>query len=145
MAHLSESLMSLRISGETLDPDEITRLLGAAPTSSRRKGDVKHRSKDGRETIAKVGMWLLSAEKRMPEDADGQVAEILGKLTDDLSVWMSLCQQYEIDVYCGWFMEETNEGLSISPKTMGALLARGIELGIDIYAPLKNRRDPASS
>jgi Domain of unknown function (DUF4279) len=81
----------------------------------------------------------------MPEDTDGQVAEILGKLTDDLSVWLSVCQQYQVDLSCGWFMEETNEGLSISPKTMSALAARGIELDIGIYAPLNQRREPASS
>lgn len=68
MAHLSESLMTLRIYGEALDPDEITRLLGAAPSRSRRRGDVQARWKDGREVIAKEGMWLLNVEKRMPED-----------------------------------------------------------------------------
>lgn len=145
MAHLSESLMTLRIFGEALDPDEITRLLGAAPSSSRRRGDVRARSKDGREIIAKEGMWLLNVEKRTPEDTDGQVAEMLGRLTNDLSIWLSLCQQYRVDLFCGWIMQETNEGLYISPETMAALAARGIKLGIDIYAPRSDDEKSASS
>jgi len=137
MPQLSESMMSLRISGEALIPDDITRLLGAPPTHSLKKGDVKYRSKDGRETIAKAGTWQLTAAIRTPEDTDGQVAEILGKLTDDMSVWTSLSQQFQVDLYCGWFMTDTNEGVSISPQTLAALGARGIEFGVDIYAPLK--------
>jgi hypothetical protein len=59
MPELNYSLACLRIWGEALIPDEITRLLGAAPTESRMKGDVRYRSKEGRETIAKEGAWLL--------------------------------------------------------------------------------------
>jgi hypothetical protein len=32
-------------------------------------------------------------------------------------------------------MSEGNEGVCISPATLRALAERGIELGIDIYAP----------
>ena len=63
---LNYSLASLRIFGEALIPDEITRLLGAAPTESRMKGDVRYRSKEGRETIAKKGAWFLSADEQTP-------------------------------------------------------------------------------
>jgi hypothetical protein len=137
MSELWRSVAALRIFGETLQPDEITRLLGSPPTRSNLKGDVRYRSKEGRETIAKQGMWLLNATDREPEDVDGQVMEILGKLTDDLGVWNSLSQKFDIDLFCGWFMRESNEGLEISPATLAALSARGIKLGIDLYAPSK--------
>ena len=66
MPELNRSLACLRIFGETLVPDEITRLLGAQPTNSRLKGDVKYRSREGRETIAKEGAWFLRADDRAP-------------------------------------------------------------------------------
>jgi hypothetical protein len=138
MPQLWRSAAALRIFGETLQPDEITRLLGSPPTSCRLKGDVKYRSKDGRETIAKEGMWMLNATDCEPEDANGQVMEILGRLTDDLGVWSTLSQRFGIDLYCGWFMQESNEGLEFTPATLAALSARGIRLGIDIYAPSKD-------
>ena len=108
MTQLWRSVASLRISGETLQPDEITRVLGAPPTLSRLKGDVQYRSKAGRETIAKGGLWLLEATDREPEDVNGQAIEIIGKLTDDLGVWNSLSQRLDVDLYCGWFMRESN-------------------------------------
>jgi hypothetical protein len=138
MTRLWRSVAALRISGETLQPDEITRVLGAPPTLSRLKGDVQYRSKAGRETIAKVGMWLLDATDREPEDVNGQVIEILGKLTGDLDVWNSLSQRFDIDLYCGWFMQESNEALEITPATLAALGARGITLGIEMYAPSRD-------
>jgi hypothetical protein len=132
--------MSLRVGGETLIPDEVTRLLGAQPTKSRKNGDVQYRAKDGRETIAKIGLWMLSAEHRTPEDLDGQVADTLGKLTQDLDVWAQLARRFEIDVFCGLFMRESNEGMTLSAKTVLALGARGIELGLDIYDPTPPER-----
>ena len=138
MPLLWRSVAALRIFGETLEPDEGTRLLGSPPTKSRLKGDVKYRSKDGRETIAKEGMWLLEATDREPVDVNGQVMEILGKLTGDLGVWNSLSQGFDIDLSFGWFMQESNEGLEIAPATLAALSARGIRVGIDVYAPSKD-------
>ncbi len=101
---------------------------------------MQYRSKDGRETIAKIGSWVLSSEHRTPEDLDGQVAEILGKLTQDLDVWAQLARRFEIDVFCGLFMRESNEGMTLSAKTVLALGTRGIELGFDIYDPTPPER-----
>jgi hypothetical protein len=80
-------------------------------------------------------MWSLTAEPREPEDLDSQVAEIIGKLTQDIEVWTALSERFAIDLFCGLFMQESNEGLSLSPKTLMALADRNIEIGLDIYAP----------
>jgi hypothetical protein len=98
-----------------------------------------------RETIAKVGMSLLNATDREPGDVNDQVTEILGKLTDDLDVWNSLSQKFDIDLYCGWFMQESNEGLEIAGATLAALSARGIMLRIETYAPSRDRAAPTGS
>lgn len=135
MPELNYSLACLRIFGETLVPDEITRLLGAQPTESRLKGDVKYRSREGRETIAKEGAWFLHADDRTPADVDGQVAEILGKLTDDLDTWASLVQRFGVDLSFGWFMKHSNEGIELSPQTLAAIGVRGVRISVDLYAP----------
>lgn len=145
MPELNHSLACLRIWGETLVPDEITRLLGAQPTESRLKGDVKYRSREGRETIAKEGAWFLRADDRAPADVDGQVAEILGKLTEDLATWISVSQRFGVDLYCGWFMKDTNEDIEIAPQTLAALSARGIKLAASIYAPITGDRPTVDS
>jgi hypothetical protein len=137
MAQLHRSVATLRIVGENLDPDEITALLGCAPTTSERKGDVRTSKTTGRSRTLKVGAWRLDASDREPEDLDGQIAELLGKLTPSLDAWHSIAERYSVDLFCGFFMRETNEGVEISPASLAALGQRKIVLGLDIYSPTR--------
>jgi len=65
---------------------------------------------------------------------DGQINEILSRMTADLAVWRSITEKYRADLFCGLFMGVSNEGLSISSQPLAALGMRGIELSLDIYA-----------
>ncbi len=85
----------------------------------------------------KTGSWRLKATDCEPENLDKQVAELLGKLTQDLSIWAFLSTQFAIDLFCGLFMEESNEGVEVSAETLMALGQRGIMLGLDIYGPIR--------
>lgn len=137
MAGIERSTAALRIFGDELVPEEIGELLGCPPTHCYRKGEVKV-LQSGHELKRKTGMWLLAAAAHEPENLDKQVAETLARLAQDLAVWESLSERFEIDLYCGLFMKETNEGLSLSPATLRALADRRIKIGLDIYAPLKD-------
>ncbi len=128
MAQLYQSAATLRFMGDDLVPQEITELLGAAPTLSFTKGEAF-----GQSNIRRFGGWLLRAQDRAPEDLNGQVEEILHQLTDDLDVWAQLGRRFRIGLFCSLFMQESNEGLSLSSKALRALGERGIALGLDIY------------
>ncbi len=65
---------------------------------------------------------------------DGQIREILSQLSGDLSVWRSITQRYHVDLFCGLFLRESNEGLTLSSQSLAALGERGIEMGMDIYS-----------
>lgn len=135
MAQVERSVACLRIHGDDLDPQDITRLLGATPTWFQRKGDETVLKPTGSIRIAKSGMWTLRASDRSPEDLDGQIEEILSQTTSDLAVWKRIgetCQQ--IDLFCGLFLHETNEGMTLSAKSLAALGERGIRLDLDIYS-----------
>ena len=108
-------------------------MLGGMPTEAQRKGQ-EVRGRTGISRIAKFGMWRLRAAETTPGDLDAQVQEILSQLTDDTAVWNRLASQYDIDLYCGLFMEKENEGLGVSASTLRELGARGIELSLDIYS-----------
>ena len=82
-------------------------------------------------------MWRLCASDREPEDIDGQIREIFSQISADVAVWQNLSKKYRVNLFCGVFMTETNDGSSISPKSMATLADRGIELWFDIYAPDK--------
>lgn len=135
MAELHESVAALRIGGDALDPDEITMIMRCAPTDGFRKGQILRGVKTGRDYVKKTGMWILEAIDRQPANLDAQVAEVLDKLPDDLEIWRKLSSLFEIDLFCGFFMEGSDEGLMISPESLRRLGERGISLSFCIYAP----------
>jgi hypothetical protein len=133
---MHQSVVTLRISGDELDPVEITRVLGRPPTHGQRKGETLTGA-SGRTRIAKFGMWRLEAADRVPGDLNGQIAELLGQLSPSLDVWRAIRAKYKMDLFCGLFMHVTSEGVEFSADTLMALGERGIELGLDIYSPTK--------
>jgi hypothetical protein len=119
--------------GDDLVPDELTHRLGCQPTYAQTKGEELVGKKTGFVRIAKFGMWQLAADERGPEDIDGQIVELLGKLPASLDVWSEMSKRFEMDLFCGLFMEQSNEGMSISAPSLAALGSRGIDLQLDIY------------
>jgi hypothetical protein len=134
MAHVQRSVVTLRIGGDDLIPDEITRLLEAKPTSTQTKGDKIVGRKTGHVRIAKMGIWRLEAKDREPEDMNAQIQEILSQATSDSRVWRSIGEKYQIDLFCGIFLGGSNEGMTLSAASLAALGERGIEMGLDIYS-----------
>ena len=132
MEETGHSVATLRFFGDDLVPDEITALLGTSPTVSHLKGQKLVGSKTGTVRIAKTGSWRLHAAPHEPADIEAQILEVLGKLTPDLSIWASL-SRYQPDMFCGFFMRSSNDGLPLSANTLLSLGQRGIALGLDIY------------
>ena len=134
MAKIYKSTMTLRFFGDDLDPNEITSRLGCQPTVGAKMGEVWTTAR-GAEKIARTRTWRLDANTMRPSDLNAQVAELLAPLNDDLSVWIDLTVRYKADVFCGIWMEQSNEGTDLSAKTLRNLGARGLPLEIDIYDP----------
>ncbi len=129
------SKASLRISGDELNPDEISNLLEASSTYSERKGDVIVGKVTKHQRIAKTGRW--SIESNLPDEVDVEekLNELLDQVSNDESVWTSINKKYKVDIFCGMFMEANNRGFGLSVKTLKRLTSLGIEVGFDIYAP----------
>jgi len=137
MPVISETQVAVRFYGDDLDPDELNRRLGALAESAARKGDVTRSEKTGRERTAKTGRWIFRVERREPGDLDGQIRELFGSLTSDLSVWRELAAKYALDLFVGLFMKETNEGIEVSVDCLAMLAERGITLSLDVYGPIE--------
>ncbi|HEU0311240.1 MAG TPA: DUF4279 domain-containing protein [Sphingomicrobium sp.] len=132
MSELHETAASLRFFGDDLDPDEITSLLGAIPTVGVKKGGVWLTSL-GAEKTATRGSWRVNVERRCPGDLDAQIAELFATLSPNLAVWKDLSRRFDADVFCGLFLKEFNEGISLAPETLTAIGSRGLTLDLDIY------------
>ena len=139
---MERSAATLRFFGETLDPDEITRLLGRHPSAAERKGDIVGPRKN---RTARQGSWRLSVVDREPGDLDAQIDEILRDITTDLSVWRQLTQVYAVDLFCGVWLDSSSEEHHISPTTLLKLGERGIRLSLDVYANIEPNEEPDSA
>src|SRR5258708_39458644 len=89
-----KSAAALRILGDDLIPEEITRVLGREPTGAEHKGQVLGGKSTGRERIARSGSWRFEVADRTPDDLNGQIMEIVGQLNQDPEVWASLVKRF---------------------------------------------------
>lgn len=133
MAKLNETAATLRISGATLDPCEITRLLGKKPSMAHKKGDEAPLRNGRGFRIARTGMWSILTEREMPGNIGTQVEKLLEGINADTSVWLQISGELKVEIFCGLFLKQSNEGLEISRATMMMLGSRGISLDLDIY------------
>jgi hypothetical protein len=128
---VDEYRISLGFYGDQLDPNELSRLLGALPTSHCRKGDVavgKHASR-----LERTGRWLLAMPVQVGEPLEPQLRRLLSALTPDLSVWRSITDRYKTRfVICAW-VRSWNRGLEIDPAIVREISDRGLGIGVDIY------------
>ncbi len=141
MATISKTVVCLRVIGDELIPDEITSKLKCEPTKKMIKGEPFSWSKNGKARIARSGMWRIEVAEKQPGDLDAQIAEVFGLLTNDLDIWHSLANQYQLDLFCGLFMESSMEGISLSAESILAIGKRGIEIDFDIYGSDKDENE----
>lgn len=132
MGAFQRSTATLRLCADDLDPREITRALGRKPTSSLRKGETIYRRGEAKG-VSERNIWRLQTPEREPGDLNAQINELFETLTSDLAVWRDLTTRADLDLFCGLFMAEMNEVAALSPASLGALSARGVELVLDVY------------
>lgn len=132
---MSRLAISVRVQGDDLDPEEITRVLGATPKFAARKGDQVRRGE--RTVTQRSGIWVFGlTEEPSPEwELNDAMVAILGRLSSDLQVWASLAARFKLDVFCGLFMSSDNQGADIAPVTLRLLAERGLTLDLDVYGP----------
>ena len=131
MAFVDKTAASIGFHGDDLDPDEITRALGQ-PSWAAKKGDILL-SPSGEKITSPSGIWLLEVEEAEPEELDRQISDMFASLSDDLGIWKDLTARYQAKISAGLFLSRYNEGLGISPKTLSAIGARGLQLDFDIH------------
>src|SRR4051794_14238091 len=78
MAALNRSSATIRIFWDSLNPDEISRILDCKPTRAHIKGQIRYKS-----TVYRKGGWLLEATDQEPCHIDLQVAELFTRVKKD--------------------------------------------------------------
>lgn len=135
-APIDRCKVSLRIFGDDLDPDEISRILLCEPSSKTKKGEIVADDGKGNQRISPHGSWRLELAENDELGLEEQVLKLLSSVTADSAVWRRLTVQYKVDLFCGVFLNagSWNRGFSLSPKVLKELAERNLEIGFDIYA-----------
>jgi hypothetical protein len=94
-----------------------------------------NRAPRGKAIVRETGGWHLDAIEQQPGNLDAHVAELFGRVNNDLSAWATLSGEYRIDLFCVYFMGEADEVVQASPETLKVLGDRRIKLGLRIYSP----------
>ena len=129
------SCITLKISGENLDPEEVSRLLRPAPDPAHPE---KERNAPGKEyplaDKKKRGWrirWLSTDTDEW--DVDVAIGDLMQALNSDIATWQSLSSQFRVELSIKLSMRTQNKGFCLSPGTMRYLGDRHIEAGFDVY------------
>jgi Domain of unknown function (DUF4279) len=131
LAEIYETAASLSFTGDDLDPEEISSLLGK-PTRAAKKGGVLISAK-GYERVSYTGIWLIESPDAQPGNVDQQILTLLSGFSEDYQLWNYLSDRYNGKIFVGLFLHRNNEGLCISPQTLFKIGIRGLKLDLDVY------------
>lgn len=132
--HLEWFSVALTITGESLDPAEVTRILGVQPTRSYAKGDPVHRT-DGPVAYRRSGHWARAQKRDDTDEWDVEevIKAVIADFTAPEEAWSRLPSDAAARLWLGLELTGRNQGLSLEPEVAAWLARRGIRLELDIY------------
>ena len=132
MAAIGRVRASLRVFGESLDPDEVSALLGRPPTRQHRKGDEI--GGKGGDAVEPTGAWILDSPLSEKIELEEHIEVMLSSLSNDMDEWSSLTDRFSASILCSLFLDQYNEGFELSPRITQALSERGLVAAFEIYS-----------
>lgn len=132
MAAIARVRVSLRVFGDTLEPDEVSALLGRPPSRCHRKGDEARGGNGG--AVEPTGAWILDSALSERAEIEDHIEGLLSPLSNDMDEWASLVEQYSASILCSAFLDQYNEGFELSPRIAQSLADRGLVIAFDIYS-----------
>ncbi|MEN0040142.1 MAG: DUF4279 domain-containing protein [Pseudomonadota bacterium] len=125
----------LRLRGDDLDPEYVTEIIGVAPTTANRRGELMERPI--KPTPHRTGSWQLAApdvsDCHHSETLERQIHWLLEQCTGNLENWKKLAELFEIDLFIGIHIGNTLAAFGLEPQTMRLLAERGIVLDCHLY------------
>jgi hypothetical protein len=133
---------ALHVSGEALQPGEVTRLFGIEPSESETRG-LPLRHPDGTAIrTPSAGRWTLGIPAS-PSNAfnfNEAIDAVLAKLPKDAAIWRAVGLLGTMHVSVSLALDESNGEMWLEPQLLSFLGERGVGVHVEIY-----RRDPLVS
>jgi len=126
------SRASLRIFGETLQPEEIGTALGLVATRSHLKGE---RRSSRHKAVWRGSAWLLQSPLADESDMVDHLKWLIDVLEPKLDVIAELSNKYKIDFFCGFSSGNGQGGFRLDSLTLQRIAGFGIAFHLDLYPP----------
>lgn len=120
---------TLRLRGDTLDPEFLTQQLGVAPSLVAKQGDPVERGR-----VRDTGVWLYRLDAPPGTELGEAISMLLAPFPDDSTLWEELTSTYQADVRCELFVGGDVEGTVIDPEVLQHLGRLGLPLALDFRA-----------
>jgi len=126
--------VELRITGDKVNPDAITRALGLAPTLIRKMGEPKMEGVTAKWNANTWGYEVLPAgNDDWPSLEDGLKA-LLRTFEPIREKLKECCEGNDVYLWCGHFASSFDGGPILSPSLFRSLADFGVQLFLDTYS-----------
>jgi uncharacterized protein DUF4279 len=129
--------IELRVTGEDLDPERITRMLGVHPTIAARRGEEI--DVGGVPVVQRTGVWTYALPASPEWELADAIDTLLERLPHDPALWESLAGWATMAVVCGLFIHDGDRAADVAPDTLARLAERRLALSLQIRGgPTRN-------
>ena len=130
--------VSLLVSGDNLDPDEVTRLLGIKPDVAHRSDSSASTGSKSRRSMGSQGMWeiCLRYEETCEADLETAINVVLNRVNVTTALWQEVVGKAEARIFVGLTLDSYNRGFRISSNLLRRVADLGVHLDFNIYAEL---------
>ena len=125
--------IALRVTGDGLDPERITRMLGVAPTFAGRKGETVDHA--GVPITQRTGTWSYALPTSPEWELGDAIDTLLEQLPADPALWESLAGWAEVAVVCELYVHDTDRVACLPPDTLARVAERRLALRLEIRGP----------
>jgi hypothetical protein len=112
---------TLRIAGEGLDFEEISRTLGLKATRTHRKGGKR-----------KVDMWLYNAPVDRTRPLDEHIMAIWEAARPQMAYLRQLKKRFKVDLFCGYQSNSCTGGFNVDHRCLGLFAELDIPFGVSV-------------
>ena len=117
---------SLRISGDRLDTNELSRALGLTPTHTHRKGDP-HAGGFRSNTI-----WIFEPAVDRTRPLDEHIMALWDAVRPNIPYLRELKQKFRVDIFCGYRSNSDNAGFVVDYRCLGLFAELEIPFGVSV-------------
>ncbi|HEY1662884.1 MAG TPA: DUF4279 domain-containing protein [Verrucomicrobiae bacterium] len=112
---------TLRISGDGLDFEEISRTLGLTPTHTHQKGERR-----------KHDMWLYKVPVPREQPLESHIMALWDAVRLHIPYLRDLKRKFQVDVFCGYRSNSGTAGFQVGHRCLGLFSKLEVPFGVSV-------------